>query len=598
MDETPYYVAVVPINPRGEVLIGKRREDGIWTTPAGGANPGEGPEACAIRECWEEAQLKVDKDRLEFLKTKETPNGKWIHCYLYRTGQMDTSTAGDPDREVNEWLWVSSDELPKELSRKKNQNRLETINEAFMEFHGLNKADNIISLTEKLRKGGPGSGIRGHRTIRPDAGKVRSQAESILPTGNPSENKKFPVGKVVNTPDGKGEIIGSRGDEVLVELDSGKRTGYDVSEINKKPDPRGEFRGSSLLSGDRVFEMYERDGKVSAYLDGADVSDKFGSELQTKQSWELESTAEKILNSNIKKGGPGSGVRGHKTAQEEPAPKSKLQAHLEALKNGAVLPGMKTQSGKPVVLSMEAASAHGYDVQDHVDAMNTHHQIAMKTQETLNKLKTAGQKIPEEGAKIAQFHEKKMKEHMRERQRLEQRKKDTEAAVQDKKDKAVSSVKKSITMGGEGQGARDINIGDFSQATATAIPHVLEKLHAMMDDYQFGDEPRTIHFKKGDLHLAKVDDGLYTGFFTKVQLAGEGEMADNSKVRIEQITLPELAKLIEAKEWDHTVERVMPEPDYEGLTAKLEGPPEDTPIEAPTVEQKIRLLELVNKLIS
>lgn len=139
--DSPYYVAVVPINRNGRVLLGKRREDGIWTTPAGGANPNETPEDCAVREAWEEAQLPVYKDKLELIGVKTAPDGKPVHCYLYRSPIADTSTAGDPDREAPQWMWLPAHELPREMSNKKNQNRLETVNEAFMKFYGLKKSE-------------------------------------------------------------------------------------------------------------------------------------------------------------------------------------------------------------------------------------------------------------------------------------------------------------------------------------------------------------------------------------------------------------------------------------------------------------------------
>lgn len=141
MDKTPlFYSAVVPINMFEQVLIGKRKEDGIFTTPAGGANPGELPEDCAVRECFEEAGLLIDKDRLELIKVKTAPNGKPVHCFLYRTNQTNLHVGHDPDQEVENWEWKHAFDLPDELRRKNNVNRLETINEAFMKYFGLTKA--------------------------------------------------------------------------------------------------------------------------------------------------------------------------------------------------------------------------------------------------------------------------------------------------------------------------------------------------------------------------------------------------------------------------------------------------------------------------
>lgn len=141
MEESPYYVAVVPINPLGQVLMGKRKEDGIWTTPAGGADLGETPEAAAVRECWEEANLVVREEQLVPLGSKLAPNGKPVHCFLFRCEQVFTETKSDPDRELNEWVWKHPTEYPKDLSSEKNKNRLETINQAMMKFLNIKKSE-------------------------------------------------------------------------------------------------------------------------------------------------------------------------------------------------------------------------------------------------------------------------------------------------------------------------------------------------------------------------------------------------------------------------------------------------------------------------
>ncbi len=52
-------VAVVAVcGPDGEMLWGKRADDGKYTTPAGHLNPGEEPAEGAARELWEEAGIQ------------------------------------------------------------------------------------------------------------------------------------------------------------------------------------------------------------------------------------------------------------------------------------------------------------------------------------------------------------------------------------------------------------------------------------------------------------------------------------------------------------------------------------------------------------
>lgn len=158
-----FYSVVVPINQSGQVLIGKRLSDGLWTTPAGGACEYETPAECAIRETFEESLLKIQPAELDSVTVVTAPNGKPVHIFLYKVPQIGfdydqnkamypvVSVAADPDREVSEWLWVNPENFPLELSSPKNVNRLQGINMALMKFHGLRKAAEL-SLLEKLQK--------------------------------------------------------------------------------------------------------------------------------------------------------------------------------------------------------------------------------------------------------------------------------------------------------------------------------------------------------------------------------------------------------------------------------------------------------------
>lgn len=135
--EPKFYAAVIPINAKGEVLLGHRTEDGLWTTPAGGGDPGETPIECAIREAKEEALLEILPDQLEWMYTNTTPNGKPIDCYLFRCGQDYTSPEIDPDKEVKEWRWFHPSEFPKGLDKKENDIKRDTILDALLKFHYL-----------------------------------------------------------------------------------------------------------------------------------------------------------------------------------------------------------------------------------------------------------------------------------------------------------------------------------------------------------------------------------------------------------------------------------------------------------------------------
>lgn len=589
-----FYVSVVPVDPIGRVLIGERKEDGIFTTPGGGANPGETPEQAAVRECFEEAGLTIQPMQLESLGVKAAPNGKPVHCFIYRATPFEnTTTRLDPDKEVSEWIWYSKENLPEGLSRQRNQNRLETITQALMKFYSMTKSDlEITTLTEKLNKGGAGSGVKGHKTIRD---RQMGHRYKVI-----SEDKTH-----YHAEDHRGEKVSinrTQADEEKTEPQKMKDRRHG---IEHKEDKRTEAQ--KMADRRRGGASFNRDWGKSEE-ETLDLTDK------------------------LNKGGEGSGVKGHMTARQpsalhpvvnaEPAkPINKLNAHLTSLEHGKVIPGMQTQSGKPVVNDMDTARAQGYDVQDHIDALNAHHKLAMKTHQVIEKFKMAGHKIPPDGLKIAKFHEKKMREHMKARDYLENRAKHTAEAIKEKKKEIVGSVKKSVTQMGSGLGDRDLDIGSFAQAHSKAHKDWLEKLYNGMQNYGFGDTPRSFDTEKGTLHLSKVDDGLYSGYFTNKEMGLE----DNAKVRIERITIPELVQFMTAKEWispifdgeiqptqnmqkdgeiapaglslSESMETPIPEqsPVLDSLNSKLI----QEPVQAPhPLEYRVRMLELLTKLMS
>ncbi len=109
--------AVAALNAQGEMLWGKRKDCGKWTTPAGHKEEGETDEDCARRELKEEANLEP-KDKMDYLGVEHiVKEGEdlAIHCFSCEvTGTP--SSENDPDEEVEEWRWVNiTDGLPKEI---------------------------------------------------------------------------------------------------------------------------------------------------------------------------------------------------------------------------------------------------------------------------------------------------------------------------------------------------------------------------------------------------------------------------------------------------------------------------------------------------
>lgn len=145
-----YYAAVVVISNDGKVLLGKRKEDGIWTTPSGGADIGEeNPTKTAVRELFEETGIPVSSQFLQPLKIVETNSGKLCHVFLYVCGtNVVTTSKLDPDEEISgKWKWFSISEIPNTL--RNDSNRFESVLNGYMKFYGIQK-----SLFESLEKGG------------------------------------------------------------------------------------------------------------------------------------------------------------------------------------------------------------------------------------------------------------------------------------------------------------------------------------------------------------------------------------------------------------------------------------------------------------
>lgn len=154
----PFYASVAIMNPAGQILLGKRKDNGVWTMPGGGGDELETPEKAAVREAFEEAGVPINPLFLTKLPSIETRNGKLCHCFLYHCG-MDIITTSklDPDQEVGTWKWFSHDKLPGNISE--DPRRFESVRNAFMAYHGITK-----SLTDKLFKGGKPATI-GERRI-------------------------------------------------------------------------------------------------------------------------------------------------------------------------------------------------------------------------------------------------------------------------------------------------------------------------------------------------------------------------------------------------------------------------------------------------
>src|SRR5690606_6228697 len=144
-NKPPFYASVVIIDSIGRVLLGKRKEDGLYTPPGGSAEEGESPEKTAVRETFEECGIAIDPRFLQKLPSIETRDGKLCYCLLYVSSVGNTATSKlDPYQEVRTWKWFPMDQIPDAL--RDDPRRFESVRNAYMKFKGITKG-----LTNKLK---------------------------------------------------------------------------------------------------------------------------------------------------------------------------------------------------------------------------------------------------------------------------------------------------------------------------------------------------------------------------------------------------------------------------------------------------------------
>lgn len=105
-------VATVAVIHDGQLLMGKRRDSGKFTTPGGHLEEGESPLAGAVRELREESGIVADPKEFSQVRneTVTKPDGTKIQVFAFRLdlqSKPSTSMSADPDVEVHRWHWVS-----------------------------------------------------------------------------------------------------------------------------------------------------------------------------------------------------------------------------------------------------------------------------------------------------------------------------------------------------------------------------------------------------------------------------------------------------------------------------------------------------------
>ena len=94
--------ACVVLLEHGHVLMVQQTYRGktFWTFPGGGIEPGETPEAAAVREAQEEAGLDIHVLRLLYQAPRATTDGTY-YCYLGRIVGGTAALGQDPELPVD-----------------------------------------------------------------------------------------------------------------------------------------------------------------------------------------------------------------------------------------------------------------------------------------------------------------------------------------------------------------------------------------------------------------------------------------------------------------------------------------------------------------
>lgn len=115
---------VMILNPRGEVLLGKRHDDpqkassdlhgeGSWTMPGGKLDFGEVLNEGAIREVVEETGIKIEKKGLKLITlcNNIVPDAHYLTVgFIYKNCNHEPQVL-EPD-EITEWRWFDLSDLP------------------------------------------------------------------------------------------------------------------------------------------------------------------------------------------------------------------------------------------------------------------------------------------------------------------------------------------------------------------------------------------------------------------------------------------------------------------------------------------------------
>lgn len=135
-------VSLVTVFRDGLLLLGKRNDNGSWTLPGGGADEGESPLDCAVRELYEETGIDTDDLQLVDERTVGDLAISTFECFVDEDVPPPSGDS-DPDKECSFYAWFDvSDGVPKGVKLAGPQDPDDNV---VADLFGLQKAEAALS---------------------------------------------------------------------------------------------------------------------------------------------------------------------------------------------------------------------------------------------------------------------------------------------------------------------------------------------------------------------------------------------------------------------------------------------------------------------
>lgn len=115
-------IVTVGLVSGNEILTGKRRDNGLWTSPGGHMDDGEDVLTAAKREVKEETGIDINSEQIQIIKADRLVSHRTgkpfvVIAFVAVIDKEKATAKNDPDKEVSEWRWVKISPETAELKR-------------------------------------------------------------------------------------------------------------------------------------------------------------------------------------------------------------------------------------------------------------------------------------------------------------------------------------------------------------------------------------------------------------------------------------------------------------------------------------------------